>query len=353
MHNQGWDCTPHRRLNLLTGEWILVSPHRSKRPWSGQKEDPDKSTISRYDPDCYLCPKNSRAEGVVNPDYTSTFVFQNDFAALLPEHLAVTDSDFNDHLLRAEPESGICRVICYTPRHDLTMARMEHCQIEQIIRTWQEEYNTLGALDSINHVQIFENRGSLMGCSNVHPHGQIWANSTIPTIPAAESFQQQEYMQKSDSCLLCSYLARELEEDQRILFSNQSFVALVPFWATWPFETMILPRRHLSSIELMTSMETADLAEIMHRLAICYDNLFQTSFPYSMGIHQRPLDGCNSDYWHYHIHYLPPLLRSQSVKKHMVGYELLAMPQRDITAEIAAKQLQRQSTVHYLEVDEK
>lgn len=349
MHTQDWDCHPHRRFNLLTGEWVLVSPHRSNRPWSGQRDQPDKPTAPRYDPDCYLCPGNCRAEGVVNPDYTSTFVFQNDFAALLSEVHAVPAVNVKDQLLRAEPESGICRVICYTPRHDLTMARMEHRQIENIVQTWQQEYRNLGALDCISHVQIFENRGSLMGCSNLHPHGQIWANSTIPTIPAKETSQQQKYMKENDSCLLCSYLTRELEEDQRILFINQSFVALIPFWATWPFETMILPRKHSSAISSMGSVETAELAEIMQRLAICYDNLFQTSFPYSMGIHQQPTDGCNRDYWHYHIHYLPPLLRSQSVKKHMVGYELLAMPQRDITAEEAAKQLQRQSTVHYLE----
>lgn len=350
MENHDRDTSPHRRFNPLTGEWVLVSPQRTQRPWTGQEELPDTATPPMYDPDCYLCPGNSRAGGGANPAYTGSYVFNNDYAALTPKNSTFTWSSNEDELLRAEPESGICRVICYSPRHDLTMARMEPSHIEQVITTWQEEYNTLGAIQDINHVQIFENRGLIMGCSNPHPHGQIWANSNIPTVPASESRQQQRYMDKNNSCLLCTYLERELSENKRILFSNASFVALVPFWAVWPFEAMILPRHHSSSITLLSSDETKDLARIMNKLSVCYDNLFQTSFPYSMGIHQQPTDGCEYDYWHYHIHYLPPLLRSQSVKKHMVGYELLAMPQRDLTAEMAAKCLQEMSTTHYLEV---
>lgn len=349
MHKQAFHNLPHRRFNLLTGEWVLVSPHRSLRPWGGQEEPPDIPSQCQYDPDCYLCPGNSRAEGAVNPDYTSTFVFENDFATLLPKENGTYATADIDPLLKAEREYGICRVICYSPRHDLTMARMECSQLEEIIGTWKQEYSTLGAMDGINHVQIFENRGALMGCSNLHPHGQIWANSTVPTIPVTESVQQKNYMRKEDSCLLCTYLKRELEERERILFANQSFVALVPFWAIWPFETMIVSRRHLLSIDSMTSVEIRELAEIMNSLAICYDNLFQTSFPYSMGIHQQPTDGGAHDYWHFHIHYLPPLLRSQAVKKHMVGYELLAMAQRDLTAEMAAQRLRAQSSLHYLE----
>lgn len=345
------DQRPHRRYNPLAGEWVLVSPHRTKRPWTGQEECPDTTTPPQYDPTCYLCPGNSRAKGIANPVYTDTFVFTNDFAALLPENSATTDFTADDQLLRAEPETGLCRVICYNPRHDLTMARMDRLQIERVIATWQKEYDSLGSRKDINHVQIFENRGLVMGCSNPHPHGQIWANSTIPTIPANESRKQQDYLQKNGSCLLCDYLMREIKEDRRILFTNPSFVALVPFWAVWPFETMILPRRHASSLASLTPKETADLASIMNKLAICYDNLFQTSFPYSMGIHQQPTDRKKYDFWHYHIHYLPPLLRSQTVKKHMVGYELLAMPQRDLTAEMAADQLRGIPAIHYLDME--
>lgn len=338
--------SPHRRFNQLTGEWILVSPQRSLRPWSGQKEAPDTTIPPTYDPDCYLCPGNSRAAGAVNPDYPGTFVFTNDFAALLPE--SAGEDIIEDKLLRAEAETGICRVICYSPRHDLTMARMEPIQIEQVISTWQSEYNELASHEQIHYVQIFENRGQVMGCSNPHPHGQIWANSTIPTIPAAETRQQELYVKKHGCCLLCSYLEKELQEQSRILFTNASFVALVPFWAVWPFETMILPRRHSTSIAELTQQERTDLAAIIKALGVCYDNLFQTSFPYSMGIHQQPTDGTVHDSWHFHLHYLPPLLRSQTVKKHMVGYELLAMAQRDITAEAAAKRLRELSKRHYL-----
>lgn len=342
--------TPHRRLNQLTGEWVLVSPHRSLRPWSGQEETPDLSSPPSYDPNCYLCPGNNRAAGTVNPAYTDTFVFTNDFAALLPDTNTEIEISSKDELLQAEPETGICKVICYSPRHDLTMARMEHAHIVRIITTWQNEFKDLASTDTINYVQTFENRGQVMGCSNPHPHGQIWANSTVPTVPANETRQQQQYLNKNGSCLLCSYLHKELDEDKRILFSNSSFVVLIPFWATWPFETMILPRRHVATITELSETEKEDLAAIMKSLGICYDNLFQTSFPYSMGIHQQPTDGKTYDCWHFHLHYLPPLLRSQTVKKHMVGYELLAMPQRDITAEAAAERLSALPTRHYLEV---
>lgn len=340
---------PHRRLNLLTGEWVLVSPHRTLRPWSGLEEQPESGSVPSHDPECYLCPGNTRADGTVNPDYRTTFVFTNDFSALLPDDLRPVSFPETDELLVAEPEYGICRVICYSPRHDLTIAGIERQQVEGIISCWQQEYHDLGSRAEINHVQIFENRGLSMGCSNPHPHGQIWANSTIPNIPAGEAIQQRNYLQAKGRCLLCGYLETEYRQKRRIVFDNASFVALVPFWAVWPYEIMILPRRHASSISSMTSAEKGDLAALMIRLGICYDNLFRTSFPYSMGMHQQPTDGRDHDYWHYHLHYLPPLLRSRSVRKHMVGYELLAMPQRDLTAERAAATLKALPENHYLD----
>lgn len=339
---------PHRRLNLLTGEYVLVSPHRTMRPWSGLEEQPDISLPAEYDPGCYLCPGNNRAEGSVNPDYESTFVFTNDYSALLPSGEKFASSDA-DELLIAEAENGICRVICYSPRHDLTIARMESESVVGIIDTWQREHLELGTQPNVNHVQIFENRGLIMGCSNPHPHGQIWATETLPTIPSQEDLRQKMFMNEKDKCLLCTYLERELVEQERILFENDSFVTLIPFWAVWPFEALILPRTHAESIDSLTDTQKSDLAEMMIRLGICYDNLFQTSFPYSMGIHQQPTDGNSHDHWHWHIHYLPPLLRSQSVRKHMVGFELLAMPQRDLSAEAAAERLRSLPTIHYLE----
>ncbi len=353
---------PHKRLNLLTGEWVLVSPHRAQRPWTGQQEAPDAETAVQYDPGCYLCPGNQRAGGEKNPRYTDTFVFTNDFSALLPDTGTdrgpdagpETESDRTapDPLLQSAPESGICRVICYHPRHDLTMARMDRAQIERVIDVWIAEFEHLSREERIAHVQIFENRGELMGCSNPHPHGQIWANSTIPTVPLKEDEHQYQYLTTHGRCLLCDYLERELKDKERVVFSNDTFVCLVPFWAEWPFETMILPRRHMGAIPLMTPDEKKDLAAIIQQLGICYDNLFTTSFPYSMGIHQHPAAETKAraaDAWHFHFHYYPPLLRSKTIKKHMVGYEMLAMPQRDITAEKAAAMLRAQPAIHYLE----
>ena len=347
MDNFDFKNHPHRRFNLLTGEWVLVSPQRSQRPWSGQIEETERQQVPPYQPDCHLCPGNKRISGNINSLYTDTFVFTNDFAALLP-NIAPATSGQTDKLLRIEPEQGKCRVICYSPRHDLTLGRLPAEGIINVINTWIDEYITLSAGESIGYVQIFENRGLMMGCSNPHPHGQIWAGSNLPTLPARESLEQKNYFKTTKACLLCNYLEREESEKSRMLFHNRSFSVLVPFWAVWPFETVLIPRFHAPTISSMDSEQKRDLATIMTDLEIAYDNLFRTSFPYSMGIHQQPCDGKDYPEWHWHIHYYPPLLRSQSIKKHMVGYELLAMVQRDITAEEAAERLRNLPRHHFM-----
>ncbi|MBN1946522.1 MAG: UDP-glucose--hexose-1-phosphate uridylyltransferase [Bradymonadales bacterium] len=338
---------PHRRLNPLTGQWLLVSPHRTRRPWLGMVEQPVDFRLQPYDPRCYLCPGNARAGGVLNPQYRDVFVFTNDFASLLagvPE-LRLQEGD----LLQAASEQGICRVVCFSPRHDLTLSLMSTTEIQKVIEAWIEEYQSLGGLEYIRHVQIFENRGEMMGCSNPHPHGQIWAQATIPELPAQEQMQQRRYLEQHSSCLLCDYAELELARGERVVFENNSFVCLVPFWAVWPFETMLLPKTHVTAINQLDVIQREDLADAMRRLGIRYDNLFRTSFPYSMGIHQSPTDGDPHPEWHLHLHYLPPLLRSASIRKFMVGYELLAMPQRDITPEQSAERLRECSETHYLD----
>lgn len=335
----------HRRFNPLNGEWILVSPHRSKRPWQGQQEAPDIAQRPTYDPTCYLCPGNVRANGEVNPSYEGTFVFDNDFAALTPE-VPVGSTDIGG-LLRAEAESGVGRVICFSPRHDLTLPEMSVPDIRRVVDVWNDEFQTLGARPDINYVQIFENKGQVMGCSNPHPHGQIWAQRTVPSEPAKETVQQLAYFQQHGRSLLTDYLEIEQREQQRIVFENAHWVVLVPYWAVWPFETLIVPRRHVQDITQLTSEEKDALAEAIQQLTIRYDNLFQTSFPYSAGLHQRPTDGQEHPEWHLHMHFFPPLLRSATVRKFMVGYELLANAQRDITAEYAAQRLRELPNVHY------
>jgi UDPglucose--hexose-1-phosphate uridylyltransferase len=338
---------PHRRLNPLTREWVMVSPHRTKRPWLGKVEKPAASNVPQYDPTCYLCPGNERAAGAKNPMYTSTFVFDNDYAALLPNE---PDFDVDEgSLLVARSERGICRVICFLPRHDLTIPRMTVDAIGEVIGVWTAEYRRLGAIDCVRHVQIFENRGALMGASNPHPHCQIWANASVPDLPAKEIASFRAYREATKSCLLCDYLQLELQRGERVICENDGFAVVIPFWAVWPFETLLMSKRHFASMEEFAVGEAELLADILRRITIRYDNLFETSFPYSMGFHQRPTDGQPYPDSHFHAHYFPPLLRSATVQKFMVGYELLGNPQRDFTAESAATRLRGLSEIHYLD----
>lgn len=328
---------PHRRLNPLTGQYVLVSPHRTQRPWLGQVDKAPEAARPEYDPKCYLCPGNSRAGGAKNPEYRATFLFDNDYAALLPD----SESAPYDRggLLQAQTERGICRVLCYSPRHDLTLGHLEPSAVRGVVDAWTAQYAELGALPWIRHVQIFENSGAMMGASNPHPHGQIWADERIPNEPAAETARQAEHLAAKGSCLLCDYLALEAERGERIVCANDSFTALVPFWAVWPYETMLVARAHRGALTELNEKERDDLAEILPRLTRTYDRVFDAPFPYSMGFHQRPTDGQSHSEWHFHAHFYPPLLRSTTVRKFMVGYEMLAQPQRDITPESAAERL--------------
>jgi UDPglucose--hexose-1-phosphate uridylyltransferase len=338
---------PHRRFNPLIGEWVLVSPHRTQRPWQGKTEKAALPAALAYDPSCYLCPGNERARGARNPAYETTFVFENDYAALLPDIASVQVDE--GELIVARSERGICRVACFSPRHDLTIPRMSLDEIRRVVDLWSAEFQQLGKLDWVNHVQIFENRGALMGASNPHPHCQIWADASLPNVPSKELAAQQRYYSEKKSCLLCDYLHLELKHGERIICENDTFVVLVPYWAVWPFETLLLSRRHFAAMHELSPVESSQLAEILRVITIRYDNLFDTSFPYSMGFHQRPTDKRPHPEWHFHAHYLPPLLRSAIVQKFMVGYELLGTPQRDITPEAAAARLRELPSTHYLD----
>jgi UDPglucose--hexose-1-phosphate uridylyltransferase len=338
---------PHRRFNPLTREWVLVSPQRTQRPWQGQMEKAAGVEAPAYDPDCYLCPGNQRAGGVRNPDYPSTFVFDNDFAALNPEVRALSQDESGHELLLAESEAGTCRVVCFSPRHDLTLARMTVPEITSVVDVWIEQFKEIGSSPYIDYVQIFENRGQLMGASNPHPHGQIWANQTIPNEPRKEQESQKAYEEKYGTCLLCDYLRLECAAAQRMVVENEHFAVVVPFWAVWPFEVLLLAKRHMPDFISLDLQMRKSLADILKRLTTRYDNLFETAFPYSMGFHQAPTDGKPHPEWHLHAHFYPPLLRSAAVRKFTVGYELLASPQRDISAESAAARLREVSEVHY------
>jgi UDPglucose--hexose-1-phosphate uridylyltransferase len=330
---------PHRRLNVLTNEWVLVSPHRTSRPWQGEVAPAQTAIEPAYDPHCYLCPGNARAGGIRNPAYTSTFVFDNDFAALKPDVPRQRIDADDMGLLVAESEPGVCRVICFSPRHDLTLSTMPPRDIDKVVLRWTEQFRELGSRDNISHVQIFENRGTMMGASNPHPHCQVWASASIPNEPAKELAAQSSYSRTHSRCLLCDYMALEEKQSVRLVCQNDGFIGLVPFWAVWPFEILLCSRRHLQSMNDFTAAEVSLLGDTLQRVTSTYDKVFGVPFPYSMGFHQPPTDGHAHSEWHFHAHFYPPLLRSATIRKFMVGFEMLGSPQRDITPEAAAERL--------------
>ncbi len=334
---------PHRRLNPLTGEYVLVSPHRTKRPWQGRVEKTADEQRPQYDPTCYLCPGNTRANGEHNPHYESTYVFTNDFASLLAD---VPDAPAEYHpLLRVDGVRGTCRVVCFSPRHDLTLPEMDLPTIQQVIDVWAEQVLDLG--QTYRWVQVFENKGQAMGASNPHPHGQIWALSALPNEIVKEDRHQRAYYGQYHKPLLLDYAELELRQQERVVVENGDWLAVVPFWAVWPFEILLMPRRHVLRLPDLTTSERSALADILKRLLTRYDNLFETSFPYSMGWHGAPMDSGDYTHWQLHAHFYPPLLRSATVRKWMVGYEMLGEAQRDLTAEQAADRLRSLSEVHY------
>jgi UDPglucose--hexose-1-phosphate uridylyltransferase len=337
--NQVMQSSPHRRFNPLTREWVLVSPHRAERPWQGQTETQEQNSTPPYDPNCYLCPGNVRAGGARNPPYSHTFVFDNDFAALKPDTARAHVDVEGRGILVAETERGICRVVCFSPRHDLTLARLSPTEIRALIDVWVQEYEDLGRRPGINYVQIFENRGLMMGCSNPHPHGQIWATSTMPNEPRKEQAAFAEYKKQRGTCLLCDYIGLEEASGDRFVCSNEYFLAVVPFWAVWPYEILVVSKQHVGNLGALDDQGRFALADILKRVTGRYDGLFQVSCPYSMGFHQQPTEETKHDEWHFHAHFFLPLLRSASIRKFMVGFELLGSPQRDITPEYAAQKL--------------
>ena len=336
MENTNLQDYSHKRYNILTGEWVLVSPHRAKRPWQGQNEEISAEKRPSYDENCYLCPTNTRINGEINPDYKDVFIFNNDFAAIQKDSPSF---EVNDGLLIAKSETGICKVICFSPDHSKSLAEMEVEEIKKVVNAWQKEYAELGKNEMINYVQIFENKGAVMGCSNPHPHGQIWSQSSLPNEVYKKDMHQKLYYSKKKRSLLGDYVLQELEAKERVIYENNNFVALTPFWAVWPFEVMIVPKKAKKNIIELSYVEVKNYAEIISVITKAYDKLFNVSFPYSSGIHQAPTNGAENEHWHFHMSFYPPLLRSATVKKFMVGYEMFGSPQRDITAEIAAKRL--------------
>jgi UDPglucose--hexose-1-phosphate uridylyltransferase len=334
--NTNFQDYSHKRFNILTGEWVLVSPHRAKRPWQGQNEEISNEKHPTHDPNCYLCAGNTRVNGEENPKYDDVFVFINDFPAL-----QTTSPKFavNEGLFKAESEQGICKVVCFSPDHSKSLADMSVENINKVVKAWQNQYTELGSNNMVNYVQIFENKGAVMGCSNPHPHGQIWSQSTLPNEVDKKDQRLKAYFSKNNSNLLGDYLKQELQENERIIYQNDAFVVLTPFWAVWPFETMIVPKKQCENITMISQQDSLNFADAISKTTKAYDKLFNCSFPYSSGIHQSPTNGEINDHWRWHMSFYPPLLRSATVKKFMVGYEMFGSPQRDITPEQAAKRL--------------
>ncbi|MCB1644988.1 MAG: UDP-glucose--hexose-1-phosphate uridylyltransferase [Pseudomonadales bacterium] len=339
--------TPHRRFNPLTGASVTVSPQRNLRPWQGSVEASDNSPRPPYDSECYLCPGNTRASGNINADYQGTWIFDNDFPALLPDAVTNSNPSVMDEspLLRREAISGICRVICFSERHDLTLAEMSATEIATVVSSWRSQYLELA--EHWRWVQIFENKGAIMGCSNPHPHGQIWASQHLPSEPALVDRHQRDWYEKHGTVMLLDYAGTELRQQERIVEENEHWLVVVPYWAAWPFETLLMPKIHKRHMGELDQHEMTTLAHILKRLLTRYDNLFQTSFPYSMGWHQSPGLQPDNAHWQLHAHFYPPLLRSASVRKFMVGYEMVAESQRDITPESACQLLLGVSAVHH------
>lgn len=334
-----------RRKNILTGDWVLVSPDRTNRPWQGKTEVVPTKKSPSYEPECYLCPGNERANGHMNPNYKSTYSFINDFSALIMNENP--EPCHKEELLILKPEIGICKVLCFSPDHSLSLAEMTTEQIEIVIDLWQKEFNELAIIDEINYVQIFENRGEVMGSSNSHPHGQIWSQQSIPQLIEKETANQLQYYKSKNKTLLSDYIKIESREKERVIYENEEFLVVVPFWAVWPFELLLISKHPFQNISQMTKQVKKAYADALKILLVKYDNLFKISFPYSAGIHQSPCDGKEHPEWHFHMHFYPPLLRSSTIKKFMVGYEMLAEQQRDILPEYAAKILRELPTSHY------
>ena len=334
---------PHRRFNPLKNEWVLVSPHRAKRPWQGQQDTPDNNVRPLHDPDCYLCAGNERAGGLHNPDYKHVFIFDNDFAALMPGEGCEVDD--GKPLFCAASANGTCRVICFSPDHGMTLPEMALTDIRAVVDNWAAQEGELSA----NHayIQIFENKGAMMGCSSPHPHGQIWATDYVPAEPAREDETQATWFAQQQSAMLLTYAAQEIEDGARTVACNDSWIAVVPYWASWPYEILLLPLFAVQRIAALSPLQRDELASILKAVTTAYDNLFHTSFPYSMGWHAAPSVTPDAPYWQLHAHFYPPLLRSASVRKFMVGYEMLAEAQRDLTPETAAEHLRATSKIHY------